>query len=66
VCYQLRLIIELDGGQHSARRDYDARRDAWLREQGFEVLRFPDNLVLKETDVVLEAIWRRMQQVGQQ
>ena len=62
VCYKARLIVELDGGQHAAAKAYDARRDAWLRQQGFRVLRFPDNLVFKERDSVLEAIWRALQE----
>jgi very-short-patch-repair endonuclease len=61
VCYQARLIIELDGGQHAAQKDYDARRDAWFRQQGFTVLRFSDNVALKQRDVVLEVIWKALQ-----
>lgn len=41
-----RLVIEVDGGQHadSAR---DVVRDAWLKEQGFVVLRFWNDEVLQ-------------------
>ena len=39
VCLRARLIVELDGGQHAESR-HDLRRDAWLRSEGFEVLRF--------------------------
>ena len=28
VCYESRLIVELDGGQHADDRAYDERRDA--------------------------------------
>ena len=37
-----RVIVELDGGQHNEEKQetYDGRRDAWLRAEGFEVLRF--------------------------
>jgi very-short-patch-repair endonuclease len=55
VCLPLRLIIECDGGQHAA-SDYDAARDAWLRAQGFEVLRFWNNDILPEPDGVLTMI----------
>lgn len=55
-CHQAGLVVELDGGQHagSAR---DARRDAWLAQQGLRVLRFWNNQVLQETESVLSVIW---------
>jgi BirA family biotin operon repressor/biotin-[acetyl-CoA-carboxylase] ligase len=40
VCFQKRVIVEVDGSQHQQASDYDAHRDAWLRAQGFDVLRF--------------------------
>ncbi len=55
VCLESRLIIEIDGGQHSESKR-DAARDAWLRSQGFSVLRFWNNDVLSNTDGVLERI----------
>lgn len=39
VCYEKRLIIEVDGGQHAESRK-DHARDKWLKEQGFTTLRF--------------------------
>ncbi len=41
-CFSHRLVIELDGGQHSepANAAYDQRRTAWLEAQGLRVLRF--------------------------
>lgn len=56
VCLEKRLIIEIDGGQHSEQVIYDLERSAWLEEQGFRVLRFWDNQVLKETEAVKEKI----------
>src|SRR4029077_7538940 len=41
-CIEKRLIIELDGSQHSKRVAQDEERTKWLNEQGFEVLRFPN------------------------
>jgi hypothetical protein len=49
------LIIEADGGQHNASQ-HDATRDAYLKAQGFRVLRFWNNDVLKNIDAVLENI----------
>ncbi len=57
VCFEKRLIVELDGGQHAEQSDYDAQRDAWLREQGFTVLRFWNNDVLNNLAAVTENIF---------
>jgi very-short-patch-repair endonuclease len=51
-----RLIIELDGGQHAQEVNHDAKRDAWLRDQGFIILRFWNNDVLKNIEGVMEMI----------
>lgn len=55
-CLEARLIVEIDGGQHGERESYDGRREAWLRQQGYRVLRFWNNEVLCETESVLEVI----------
>ncbi len=55
VCHRARLIVELDGGQHVESAS-DAKRDAWLNAQGFEVLRFWNNDVMSNIDGVLEVI----------
>ena len=54
-CFDRKIVVEVDGGQH-ADNAYDPRRDAWLTEQGFQVLRFWNNDVLKNTRGVLEVI----------
>jgi len=60
VCLEKRLIIEVDGGQHAEQSDYDAERDDWLREQGFIVLRFWNNDVLKNFEGVTERIFETL------
>ena len=62
VCFEAKLVVELDGGQHAeqADADADARRTAWLESQDFRVLRFWDDAVLKETDAVLGEILRNL------
>jgi very-short-patch-repair endonuclease len=62
VCLQARLIVEVDGGQHGAERD--ATRDAWLRGQGFHVLRFWNNDVHANIDGVLQVISDRLAQAS--
>jgi very-short-patch-repair endonuclease len=51
-----RLIIEVDGGQHSAQASYDEQRSAWLENQRFRVLRFWNNEVMQNIEGVKEAI----------
>ena len=55
-CLEKKLIVEVDGGQHTEKVDYETERIAWLESQGFRVLRFWNNEVLKEIEVVKEAI----------
>ena len=63
VCLERRLIVEIDGGQHQEQHDYDERRDGWLVEQGFRVLRFWNNEVLSQTEGVLTRILEGLQEV---
>ncbi|BBE50013.1 DNA cytosine-5-methyltransferase [Ferriphaselus amnicola] len=56
VCLEARLVIELDGGQHMEQVGYDRVRDAWLKSQGFTVLRFWNNQLVNEMEAVLERI----------
>jgi very-short-patch-repair endonuclease len=58
VCFDPALIIEVDGGQHMEQVEYDQRRDDFLRQRGFLVLRFWNNQVLTETAAVLDGIAR--------
>jgi very-short-patch-repair endonuclease len=37
-CRQARLVVEIDGGQHSG-SERDRKRDEWLREQGWTIFR---------------------------
>jgi len=51
VCFEARLIIEVDGGQHSENAA-DAERDAHFERQGFRTLRFWNDEVERELDAV--------------
>ena len=55
ICFDHKLIVEVDGGQH-ADNVKDRRRDEWLRSEGYRVLRYWNNDVLKQTDAVVRAI----------
>ncbi len=56
VCFEKRIIIEVDGGQHSVEKEKDRERDNYLKKQGFEVLRFWNNEALTNIEGVLEMI----------
>ena len=55
VCQDVRLIVEIDGGQHNDNA-YDRRRDTWLNEAGYRVLRLWNNEVLENIDGVAARI----------
>ena len=56
ICYQKRLVIELEGGQHQEQADYDAERTRWLASRGFGVIRFWNEEVRSNIDGVLDKI----------
>ncbi len=60
VCIDAKLIIELDGGQHSEQGDYDEQRTRKLEKDGFVVLRFWNNDVLTNSEGVIEEILRML------
>ena len=55
VHFGARVVVEADGGQHNDSPD-DERRDAWLKSQGFRVLRFWNHEICNDTEAVLEAV----------
>lgn len=62
--HEARLVIEVDGPIHETQVVRDAQRDAWIAEQGIEVLRFKNDQVIAEMpgvlDVLSEVIARRI------
>ena len=58
VCYEAKLIVELDGESHNGREDYDARRDAYFRELGLTVMRVTSDDVITNMYGVATAILR--------
>ena len=56
VCFEKRLVVEVDGGQHGNNAAYDLARTDWLKIQGFRVLRFWNTEVLQQIEGVKQAI----------
>ena len=59
VCFEKRIVIEVDGGQHAIQKEDDVLRDTYLNQQGFQVLRFWNNELLQNINGVLEVIKER-------
>ena len=56
VARSVKLVIELDGGQHSDAFEYDTTRTRYLEARGYRVLRFWNNDVMKNIDGVVRKI----------
>jgi very-short-patch-repair endonuclease len=56
VCFEARLVIEVDGGQHNVHTGQDANRTAYLKRHNFRVIRFWNNDVLANPNGVFETI----------
>ena len=58
VCFDRRLVIEVDGSQHGedAQRQHDAVRDAVIEREGFQVLRFWTYSVREDIDAVMDVV----------
>ena len=54
-CHAHKLVIELDGSQHT--ESDDRRRTRFLEQRGLTVLRFTNHEMLLQKDAVLDAIW---------
>ena len=54
-CLSRGLVVEVDGGQHAGSRT-DPERTAWLRSQGYRILRFWNNEVLENAEGCVAAI----------
>lgn len=55
-CPQARLGIELEGGIHLKQKNYDALRQAIIESHGIKILRFSNEELLKNPEVVLAKI----------
>jgi len=62
VCFDHKLILELDGGQHNAAvaKEYDAARTTYLEREGFRVIRVWNHDVFQDADAVAEFLWRKL------
>jgi very-short-patch-repair endonuclease len=63
MCRQKKLIVEIDGIQHSTMKglERDRQRDAYLRSEGYRVLRFNTSEVLTNIDGIVAVIYGALQ-----
>jgi very-short-patch-repair endonuclease len=59
VCFEKRLVIEIDGSQHASSRR-DVAREAVLVAEGFRISRYWNNDVLQRPSAVLEDILAKL------
>jgi len=53
---RLGLVIEIDGGSHNEKADYDEQRDKYLEGLGLKVFHTTDFDVLQHVSIVLEEL----------
>lgn len=63
LCVELKLVVELDGGQHVEQTVYDERRTGVLQSSGYCVRRYWNDDALLRTTEVLEDILRELEAI---
>ena len=56
ICFERKIILELDGDQHASDIDYDNRRTDYLEFQGYRVIRLPNSYVYQDLDSVINSL----------
>jgi len=59
----MKLVIEVDGGQHGWRTEEDEKRTKYIEAQGFRVIRFWNNDVIENLDGVVREIERVLRDI---
>lgn len=57
LCPELRLIVEVDGDVHIFQEEEDHIRQTYLENQGFRVVRFSNEDILKNIESVLSKLY---------
>ena len=56
ICFDKKLVIELDGGQHADAIDYDNKRTDFIKGQGWTLIRIPNGEVKRNLNAVLYSL----------
>jgi very-short-patch-repair endonuclease len=62
-CPAAKLVVELDGDSHSERIEYDTKRTAYVQSRGLREVRFQNEDVINNIDVVLQELERLVEGV---
>lgn len=65
-CIKARFIVELDGASHDVRHNYDAKRDARLRNEGWTILRISNDEIERNLEGVVLTILEKTHKCFQQ
>jgi 5-methyltetrahydrofolate--homocysteine methyltransferase len=60
VCAEKKLIVELDGVLHAERAEYDQKRDTFLESEGYQIIRFRNEILLDDMCGSLEYLRREL------
>ncbi len=65
-CHELKLIIEIDGEIHLLKesKEYDVGRESTLNEFGIEIIRFTNDQVINEIELVIEEITEKIKNLS--
>jgi very-short-patch-repair endonuclease len=55
-CAAHKLVVEVDGGIHETQIEYDAARTTELEAHGCKILRFTNEVVMQQLEIVLAEI----------
>lgn len=55
-CQELFCIIEVDGSVHEQQKEYDKMREGYLKEKGYDIIRFQNDEVIFKREIVIEKI----------
>jgi len=60
-CRERKVIVELDGGGHIEKQKQDQDREVYLESQGYRVIRFSNDQVLKDLNQVYEKLLEELE-----
>lgn len=55
-CSELNIVVEIDGGSHNTKKGYDEARDLFLKHVGIKTIRFKNDEVLNNINLVRQKI----------
>ncbi len=58
LCFEKKLVVEIDGGIHESQKEYDALRTKFIERTDKKVIRFKNEDVLNRLDMVIAELKR--------